>query len=234
MTPQERELISTFLEQLKQTQAGQKDAEADALISAAVAAKPDATYLLVQRAVGLDYALQAAKTDLSALQAELGQLRAGTRASSSFIDTGDSWGRSGKGIAQPAGDGAAPGTAPAAFTPAFSATNLARPAAAAVPAAPAPAGAWGSGMLGTVATTAAGVVAGSFLFQGIQGLMGHHGSDTQKALDPALSSVPPPAVPPAQLAAADSNFASSPDQADAAALDDAYGGYVDSGDAGDA
>ena len=31
-------------------------------------------------------------------------------------------------------------------------------------------------MLGTIATTAAGVVAGSFLFQGIQGLMGNHGN----------------------------------------------------------
>jgi hypothetical protein len=234
MTPQERELISTFLEQLKQTQAGQKDAEADALISAAVAAKPDAAYLLVQRAVGLDYALQAAKTDLSALQAELAQLRSGKGASSSFIDTGESWGRSGKGMGQPAGAGAAPSPTSAAFTPAFSATNLARPAAVVAPAAPAPTGAWGSGMLGTVATTAAGVVAGSFLFQGIQGLMGHHGNDAQKALDPALSSVPPPALPPAQLAAADSNFGLPPDQADAAALDDAYGDYVDSGDGGDA
>ena len=36
---------------------------------------------------------------------------------------------------------------------------------------------WGSGMLGTVATTAAGVVAGSFLFQGIESLMGHHGNN---------------------------------------------------------
>jgi hypothetical protein len=49
---------------------------------------------------------------------------------------------------------------------------------AAVPppvAAPAPAAAssWGSGWLGNVATTAAGVVAGSFLFQGIEHLMGH-------------------------------------------------------------
>ena len=38
-------------------------------------------------------------------------------------------------------------------------------------AAPAP---WGSSVMGTVATTAAGVVAGSFLFQGIQNLMGNH------------------------------------------------------------
>ena len=34
----------------------------------------------------------------------------------------------------------------------------------------------GSSFLGNVATTAAGVVAGSFLFQGIESLMGHHSS----------------------------------------------------------
>jgi hypothetical protein len=47
----------------------------------------------------------------------------------------------------------------------------ARPAAAA-----AQQSAWGSGMLGTVATTAMGVVAGSMLFQGIQSMMGQDAS----------------------------------------------------------
>ena len=41
-------------------------------------------------------------------------------------------------------------------------------------------------MLGNIATTAAGVVAGSFLFQGIQGHMGHH-NPAQNAL-----AAPPP------------------------------------------
>jgi len=47
-------------------------------------------------------------------------------------------------------------------------------APASAPAAPAAAAPWGSSVMGSVATTAAGVVAGSFLFQGIQNLMGHH------------------------------------------------------------
>ena len=38
----------------------------------------------------------------------------------------------------------------------------------------APGGSCASGLFGNIASTAAGVVAGSFLFQGIQGLM-HHG-----------------------------------------------------------
>jgi hypothetical protein len=132
MTPQEREVLTDFLQQLAQTRADSKDAEAEGLIRSAMSRQPDADYLLVQRAMGLDLALKAA-------QAQIAKLEAG------------SWGRS----------------APAA-TPA-------RPAAPATPAAAAaPPSAWGSGMLGNLATTAAGVVAGSFLYQGIQNMLGHH------------------------------------------------------------
>ena len=38
----------------------------------------------------------------------------------------------------------------------------------------APTSAWGGGMMAQVATTAAGVVAGGLLFQGVQNLMGHN------------------------------------------------------------
>ena len=156
MTPQERELLSAFLQQMTQARVGQKDAEADALIREASVRQPDAAYLLVQRTMGLDYALQAAQAQVAKLQAELDQLRSGAR--SSFLDTSSAWGRP---------------------TPAPSPGQVSRvPAASGVAAQPAlaaatPASSWGSGILGTVATTAAGVVAGSFLFQGIQGLMGH-------------------------------------------------------------
>jgi len=65
-----------------------------------------------------------------------------------------------------------------ASRPAFADTNswgnsAARPAQAPAPARATPSAGWGSGWLGNVATTAAGVVAGSFLFQGIEHLMGH-------------------------------------------------------------
>ncbi len=42
MTPQERELLTTFLQQMTQAQAGQKDAEAEAMIREATAKQPDA------------------------------------------------------------------------------------------------------------------------------------------------------------------------------------------------
>jgi hypothetical protein len=58
-------------------------------------------------------------------------------------------------------------------------------------AAAAPASSWGSGILGNVATTAAGVVAGSFLFQGIENLMGHHNQSGFSASNADAHAVPP-------------------------------------------
>jgi len=181
MTPQERELLGAFLQQLTLAQAGQKDAEADALIRAACARQADAAYLLVQRAMGLEYALQNAQAQTAKLQLELDQSRAATQPSArgGFLDaSNNAWGRSAP----------AAGTSPPPLAPAFSGRPAAQAAAA-------PASSWGSGMLGTVATTAAGVVAGSFLFQGIQGLMGHHSANTAPAPDAARQAAAAPEVP---------------------------------------
>jgi hypothetical protein len=214
MTPQERELLTPFLQQMTQAQAGQKDAEADALIRDAFARQPDAAYLLVQRAMGLDYALQATQAQAAKLQAELDQLHAGTR--SGFLDTGTAWGRS------------AP--APAQLAPARAAQAPAQPLQAAVQPAPAAAASsWGSGMLGSVATTAAGVVAGAFLFQGIQGLMGHHGAGLgdQAGAGGGNAANLTPLAPEAADAPGDVDSAGSDDAGDYAAIDD---GNADSGD----
>jgi uncharacterized protein len=157
MNPQERELLTSFLQQLAQVQAGQKDAEADALIREACARQPDAAYLLVQRSMQLEHALQAVQGQVSKLQAEIDQMRSGAR--SGFLDTANAWGR--------------PASPPVQLQSQPQPQAQLQPQAA--PPAAVPASAWGSSMLGNVATTAAGVVAGSFLFQGIGNLMGHHG-----------------------------------------------------------
>ena len=159
MTPQERQLLTTFLQQLAQTRADPKDPEADALIRDAISRQPDANYLLVQRAVGLDLALKAAQAQIDKLQAELDQAKRGNE--TSFVGNANSWGRSAS-TANATGQ-------PAAFSPQSYGKG---PAPVGTNAAPS--SAWGSGMLANLATTAAGVVAGSFLYQGIQQLMGHH------------------------------------------------------------
>jgi hypothetical protein len=111
--------------------------------------------------MGLDLALKAAQAQAEKLQAELDQLKRGEEAKTSFVGSAGAWGRS----------ASAPGAAqnPAGSLP----QNYGKSLAPAAPSAAAPS-AWGSGMLANLATTAAGVVAGSFLYQGIQNLMGHH------------------------------------------------------------
>ena len=168
MTLQEKELLTRFLQQLTSAQAGQKDAEAEALIRDAAARQPDAAYLLAQRTLQLEQLLQGSQEQVKKLQAEADQGRAGS--TGGFLNN-PAWGsRPGAPPAQqPPGQSAIPGTT----------------AAAARAAAPAPAGSWGSGLFGNIAATAAGVVAGSFLFQGIQGLMNRNDSQANAHNSPS-------------------------------------------------
>ena len=163
MDNQERDALSTFLQQLTQAPAPQKEPEADAMIAKALINQPNAGYLLVQRAMQLDYVLQQSQAKVAELQAELERAKAGTK--TSFLADAHAWGRAPVASGMNAASAAAP-------------TGRAAPSMqAAAPSAPAmapAAAASGPSMLGTVATTAAGVVAGSFLFQGIQNLMGNH------------------------------------------------------------
>jgi hypothetical protein len=189
MTPQEQQLLTTFLQQLAQTRADPKDPQADALIRDALSRQPDANYLLVQRAVGLELAVKTMQAQAEKLQAELDQAKRGDGAS--FLGNTGSWGRS------------AP--AASAVSPQQSYGKSLPPAATSA----APASSWGSGMMANLATTAAGVVAGSFLYQGIQQLMGHH--------NPAAASAGSADNTP--VAASDTNDALTNDEA-SNALDD--------------
>jgi hypothetical protein len=78
MTPDERTLLSTFLNDLAQARAQGKDAEADGMIRQAFAANPDAAYLIVQHAILSDEALHAA-------QARIAELERGQGGGSSFL-----------------------------------------------------------------------------------------------------------------------------------------------------
>jgi uncharacterized protein len=152
MNPQEKVQLEQFLQQLNSTQAGAKDSDANALITESVKQQPDASYLLVQRAMGLEMALQVAQKQMAEMQAQIDQTNQANKPSSGFLSGINSWGRA----------------APAQAAPA-NAMAAARPAAGA-----AQPSSWGSGMLGAIATTAVGVVAGSMLYQGIQSMMGHN------------------------------------------------------------
>lgn len=126
MTPEEHQSLQRFLQQIVQAGPITKQPEADEMIRGTLAKQPDAAYLLVQRAMLLEQALEGAKAQIAQLQAQQP-----TRSGSFLSQGANPWG------------------APA--TPA---------ASSAVPS-----------FLGNLASTAAGVAAGAFLFQGIEHLL---------------------------------------------------------------
>jgi len=154
MNSQERDQLNQLLKQLGEVKLATKDTEAESLINEAAAGQPDAAYLLVQRTLLLEQALNNAKARIDELQNQLQNAQVAQK--TSFL-ANDPWAQTSK----------SSGSVPGAST-----YQVPREAPQTQP------GAFGGGssFLGNVATTAAGVVAGSFLFQGIENLMGHHSS----------------------------------------------------------
>lgn len=162
MNTDESRLLAAFLSQLTAIRGIGKDPEADALIQRAAADQPDALYLLVQKAMLQEQALNGAKARIAALEREVEQHRPGRSAAGGGFLGQDPWASS-----------APPGsTAARSAGPATAAMAPPMPGAYAPMAAPA-ASPWG-GFLGSAAATAAGIAGGAFLFHGIESLMGHH------------------------------------------------------------
>lgn len=209
MNSTERDQLQQFLSALRQTRADPKDQVADELIREAVASQADAPYLLVQRAMALGLALegvqarvQQLETQCADLQTRLQAAQSSTQTSTqrnqqtptSFLGSGaQAWGRTPEPVQRPL------------------ATHAVAPQAGA--------SSWGGGLMAQVATTAAGVVAGGLLFQGIQSLMGHN--------------TPPPAAP-SPLSNAQPDTLAPPEAHTAASGDEAsFGPLADAGDSGD-
>jgi hypothetical protein len=74
MTLEERDQLQVFLRQLVVARASPKDVAAETLIKQACAQQSDALYLLVQKAMGSDLALQLAMAKNAELQAKLDQV----------------------------------------------------------------------------------------------------------------------------------------------------------------
>lgn len=229
MTPQETRLLEDFLTQMVQAGRVPKDGEAEALIQRAAHAQPDALYLVVQRSLIQQQALEAAQKRIGELE------RAGDTGrrepAGSFLG-GGGWGRSSAVQRSEPGGQSLAGEA-AAF-------RARQGAAAAAPSggpqrAMAPTGASGSrgpGMLGQIAATAAGVAGGAFLFHGIGSLLGQGSGEGSDFLNPGgLSPVSESGT--AGESGSEGADAGAPDQvADAGSYDADPGS--DGGDTGDA
>jgi hypothetical protein len=154
MSPSDTQQLHDFLGQLVQARGIQKDPEADALIQRAVAQQPDAAYLLVQRALLMEQALDSAKAQIATLENQLQQQQQQQRQGGGFLDP-YSWGNR-RHASHPQSQHmhyqhAMPGSMGGGFLRGG-----------------------GGGLLGSIAATAAGVAAGSFLFHGLDNLFHDH------------------------------------------------------------
>jgi hypothetical protein len=166
MTPEERNLLSNFLQDLDQARGGPKDPEAQSMIAQALARNPDAAYLLVQHTILSDQALHAAQARISDLESQA----QGPAPQGGFLGGGQQQGPWGSAPQQ-----AAP--QPRYYDPQYAPQpQYAQPQYAPPPASPFSTGGGLGSFLRGAGTTAAGVVGGEMLFEGLSGMFGgHHG-----------------------------------------------------------
>src|ERR1700722_7387816 len=175
MNQQERAVLRDFLDQLVHVSEVQKIPEADAMIARATAEQPDAAYLLVQRALLVEQALAQAKGRIAELE------RAQPSTDRSFYENGLPNSSALMSQASTASLASARAPSDVSRLPAqFPAATGNGPIADSMPAQSARA----PSFLGQAAATAAGVAGGAFLVEGLEGLLGHHGSGGFGAFPP--------------------------------------------------
>jgi len=86
MTLEERDQLQNFLRQLLLSRATPKDVAAETLIKQACSQQSDALYLLVQRAMASELALQVATAKNDELQAKLDQVGAASNTTASLSE----------------------------------------------------------------------------------------------------------------------------------------------------
>jgi uncharacterized protein len=186
MTPQEKELLTTLLDRLKNTPRQAKDPEADASIRQAVAEQPDLPYYLVQTVLIQDLSLHQAQQRIADLEKQLADAQQAAKptvgsflgglfgsrppAQSSGPAQAGPWTRAPQvatapppqpygqpGYAPQPGYGQQPGSGQQPMGGGFMGGGMG-----------------GGGFLRSAAATAAGVAGGALLFQGISSLFGNH------------------------------------------------------------
>ena len=162
MTPDERNLLSRFLQDLSQPRGGLKDAEAADMIDRSLRSNPDAAYLLVQHAIISDQALHVAQDRVVQLESQLRGAQPASQGGGAFLGGGAPWsgppGYAGQPQAQAGYGQPQPQRSGGLLGGLFGG-------------APAQPGGFGS-FLRQAGTTAAGVAGGEFLFSGLSNMFG--------------------------------------------------------------
>jgi hypothetical protein len=187
MTPQEKELLTTLLDRVKNAPRQDKDPEADALIRQAMTAQPDLPYYLTQTVLIQDLSLHQAQQRITDLEKQLTDAQQAAKPSvGSFLGGlfGNRPPAQASGPAQAGPPQAGPWTRSPQVAAAPPAQPYGQPGYAPQPGygqQPMGGGLMGGGMGGagggflrSAAATAAGVAGGALLFQGISSLFGNH------------------------------------------------------------
>ena len=188
MNPQEKELLTTLLDRVKNAPRQDKDPEADALIRQAMAAQPDLPYYLTQTVLIQDLSLHQAQQRIADLEKQLADAQQAAKPTvGSFL--GGLFGSRPPAQASGPAQAGPPQAGPWTRSPQVAAAPPAQPYGQ--PGyAPQPGygqqpmggggfmgggmGGAGGGFLRSAAATAAGVAGGALLFQGISSLFGNH------------------------------------------------------------
>lgn len=199
MTPEERKLVVELFDRLATLEDAQRDPEAERLVKDGLRQAPNAPYALVQTVLVQDEALRRANARIRELE---GGAETPPRDSSFLGSMRDTLlgSREARGSVPSVKPGTPSAGAASAMSPAWR-TGVQSPAAAPPPMQAGPAPAYGAPMgfgapmgmggsfLGTAASTAAGVIGGALLLDGIRSMMGHSaahaasGPSAQSALD---------------------------------------------------
>jgi len=176
MTPQEKDLLTTLLDRVRNTPRQPKDPEADALIRQAMSDQPDLPYYLTQTVLIQDLSLHQAQQRIADLEKQLADAQQSAKPTvGSFL--GGLFGSR-----PPAPSSGAPPAGPWTRSPQVAAAPPVQPGYAQAGYGQPPGGGGflgggmggGGGFLRSAAATAAGVAGGALLFQGIESLFGNH------------------------------------------------------------
>jgi len=173
MTPQEQALVDELFDRLAKLENTPRDPEAERVILDGLRRAPHAVYALVQTALVQDEALKRANARIEELQAQLGAGEQEQRPGG-FLD---SMREAVLGPREPRG------SVPTVRSPATQTSPMAPPPyppQAGYPGQMPTGAAFGSGgsVLGTAASTAAGVIGGALLMDGIRSMFGQHSSSS--------------------------------------------------------
>ncbi len=184
MTPQEQALVDELFDRLASVENNPRDPEAEHVIVDGLRRAPHATYALVQTALVQDEALKRANARIEELEAQFGG-GPQEQHQGSFLDTMREavLGKRDPRGSVPSVRASAPQPPPMDAPPPMGSSPFGA-APGYYPQMPTgPAFGSGGSFLGSAASTAAGVIGGALLMDGVRSMFGHHaGAGTQSAL----------------------------------------------------